>query len=89
MPSLKPSKLYIEEKWQEFLNEFRRSLVGSPIKSQLGKSSNTKESRSEKCDHGQDTGYSHMKVEFPRWEDRDPINWISHAKKFFRFHRVS
>ncbi|RWW40751.1 hypothetical protein BHE74_00053813 [Ensete ventricosum] len=27
-----------------------------------------------------------MKVEFSSWEDRDLTNWISRAKKFFRFH---
>ncbi|KAG6488248.1 hypothetical protein ZIOFF_057007 [Zingiber officinale] len=30
-----------------------------------------------------------MKVEFPRWENNDPIGWISRAEKYFRFHGTS
>ncbi|RWW01851.1 hypothetical protein BHE74_00019036 [Ensete ventricosum] len=78
----------MEERWQDFLNEFNRSLAKSPNKSQCGESSNIKESRSEKYDQGQDTGYTHMRVEFPRWEDGDPIDWISRAEFFFHFHRT-
>ncbi|KAG6531914.1 hypothetical protein ZIOFF_005750 [Zingiber officinale] len=30
-----------------------------------------------------------MKVEFPCWENNDPIGWISRAEKYFRFHSTS
>ncbi|RRT69501.1 hypothetical protein B296_00012450 [Ensete ventricosum] len=45
-------------------------------------------SRFEKYDHRQDTGYTCKREEFPKWEDGDPIGWISCAKKFFYFHRT-
>ncbi|RRT45415.1 hypothetical protein B296_00023601 [Ensete ventricosum] len=38
---------------------------------------------------GQDTGYTCMRVEFPRWEDGNSIGWISCAEIFFRFHRIT
>ncbi|RWW40561.1 hypothetical protein BHE74_00054015 [Ensete ventricosum] len=78
----------IEDRLQELLREFKRSRSDSPNKTQHHESSNLKGSRSEKYDHGQDTGYSCMRVEFHRWEDGDPIGWISLAENFFRFHRT-
>ena len=49
----------------------------------LHRSENTKKGPQD-CD----TNYSHMKVEFPRWEDGNPTSWISKAEIFFRFHRT-
>ncbi|RWW50346.1 hypothetical protein BHE74_00043413 [Ensete ventricosum] len=76
----------MENRLQEIFNEFKRSLSENPNKSQHNESFNLKGNRSKKYDQGQDTGYPCM--EFPRWEDRDPISWISRAKKFFHFHRL-
>ncbi|RRT46410.1 hypothetical protein B296_00022440 [Ensete ventricosum] len=76
----------MKDRFQELLREIRRSRSGSPNKAQHGESS--KGSRSEKYDHGQDTGYTRMRVEFPRWEDGDPIGWISCAEFFFNFYRT-
>ncbi|RRT63725.1 hypothetical protein B296_00030894 [Ensete ventricosum] len=45
-------------------------------------------SRSKKYDHVQDTGYPRKREEFPRWEDGDPIDGISHAESFFIFTRL-
>ncbi|RRT74400.1 hypothetical protein B296_00032379 [Ensete ventricosum] len=73
----------IEDRFQELLHEFRKSRSESPNKAHHGKSS--KWSRSEKYDNGQDTGYTRMRVEFPRWEDGDPIGYISRAEIFFSF----
>ncbi|RWW48803.1 hypothetical protein BHE74_00045091 [Ensete ventricosum] len=77
----------MENRLQEIFNEFKRSLLKNPIKSQHGESSNLKGNRYEKCEHGQGTRYSRM--EFPKWEDGDPTSWISHAEKFFHFHKTS
>ncbi|RRT72511.1 hypothetical protein BHE74_00031381 [Ensete ventricosum] len=30
-----------------------------------------------------------MKVDFPRWEEGDPISWASRAELYFRFHRTT
>ncbi|RRT81670.1 hypothetical protein B296_00000085 [Ensete ventricosum] len=76
----------MEDRFQELLREIRRSRSESTKKTQHGESS--KGSRYEKYDQGQDTGYTHMKVEFPRWEDGNLIGWISCAERFFRFHRT-
>ncbi|RRT62390.1 hypothetical protein B296_00011665 [Ensete ventricosum] len=76
----------MENRLQEIFNEFKRSLSENPNKSQHDESSSFKGKRSEKYDQGQDTGYP--RKEFPKWEDEDPINWISSAKKFFRFHKT-
>ncbi|RWW25003.1 hypothetical protein BHE74_00053763 [Ensete ventricosum] len=78
----------MEERLQELFNEFKKSLLDSPNKSQHGKSSNLKGSRFEKYDKGQDTRYQRIRVKFPRWEDGDSTNWVSWAKKFFHFHRT-
>ncbi|RWW67435.1 hypothetical protein BHE74_00025120 [Ensete ventricosum] len=29
-----------------------------------------------------------MKVDFPRWEERDPIGWILRVERYFRFYRT-
>ncbi|RRT79834.1 hypothetical protein B296_00024771 [Ensete ventricosum] len=29
-----------------------------------------------------------MKVDFPRWEEGDPIGWIVHVEWYFRFYRT-
>ncbi|RRT59274.1 hypothetical protein B296_00007256 [Ensete ventricosum] len=30
-----------------------------------------------------------MKVDFPRWEEGDPIGWISRTERYFRFYRTA
>ncbi|RRT45959.1 hypothetical protein B296_00054776 [Ensete ventricosum] len=30
-----------------------------------------------------------MMVDFPRWEEGDPIGWLSRAERYFRYHRTS
>ncbi|RWV77992.1 hypothetical protein GW17_00061110, partial [Ensete ventricosum] len=57
-----------------------------PNKTQHGES--FKGSRSKKYDHGQDTRYTCMRIEFSRWEDGDLIGWISRSEKFFHFHKT-
>ncbi|RRT32240.1 hypothetical protein B296_00055096 [Ensete ventricosum] len=83
---LKAFEARMEDRFQELLREIRRSQSESLNKTQHGESS--KGSRSEKYDHGQDIGYTRMRVEFPRWEDGNLIGWISHAERFFHFHRT-
>ncbi|RZS05242.1 hypothetical protein BHM03_00035721 [Ensete ventricosum] len=84
----KALKARIEDRLQELLRELRRCRSESPNKTQHCESSNLKGSRSEKYDHRQDTGYPRMRVKFPRWEDGDPIDWISRAEIFFYFRRT-
>ena len=36
-----------------------------------------------------DPNYPCMRVDFPRWEEGDPIGWISHAERYFRYHKTA
>jgi len=31
--------------------------------------------------------YPCMRVDFPRWEEGDPIGWISRVERYFRYHK--
>ncbi|RRT60548.1 hypothetical protein B296_00029721 [Ensete ventricosum] len=67
----------MENRLQEIFNEFKRSILKNPNKYKHGENSSLKGNRSEnigKSDQGQDTGDPRMRVEFPRWKDRDPIS---------------
>ncbi|KAG6503886.1 hypothetical protein ZIOFF_036210 [Zingiber officinale] len=61
----------------------------------LIKRGKNQQSRQQQYDQGANSNedrehnYPHMKVEFPRWENNDPIGWISRAEKYFRFHSTS
>ena len=33
--------------------------------------------------------YPCMRVDFPRWEEGDPIGWISRAERYFRYHKIA
>ena len=33
--------------------------------------------------------YPCMRVDFPRWEEGDPIGWISRAEQYFRYHKIA
>ncbi|RWW23692.1 hypothetical protein GW17_00012050 [Ensete ventricosum] len=35
-----------------------------------------------------DPPYPRIRVDFPRWEDGDPIGWISRTKRYFRYHKT-
>ena len=35
-----------------------------------------------------DLNYSRMRVDFPRWEEGDPIGWISRVERYFRYHKT-
>ena len=84
-------EIRIENRLQETLNDFKKSLLESLSKFQQNGGSSSTLHRSENTGKGPqdyDTNYSHMKMEFPRWKDGDPTNWISKAENFFRFHRT-
>ncbi|RWW74011.1 hypothetical protein BHE74_00018072 [Ensete ventricosum] len=61
----------------------------SPRKSQQGE---TSDRRDDPQEHGHiiyDPNNPCTKVDFPRWKEGDPIGWISHAKRYFRFYRTA
>lgn len=93
--SLKAFEAKFESKLQETLNCFKKNLLESFSKSQQNgtllllvniKSNYEVAGRNYQK---RDNGYPRMKVEFPRWEDKDLTGWISRLEIFFfRFCRT-
>ena len=36
-----------------------------------------------------DPNYPCMRVDFPRWEEGDPIGWISRVERYFQYHKTA
>ena len=36
-----------------------------------------------------DPNYPCIRVDFPRWEEGDPISWISRAERYFWYHKTA
>ncbi|RWW14044.1 hypothetical protein GW17_00022224 [Ensete ventricosum] len=68
--------------------EFRLGGSPSPRRSQCGESSDRKENPPEEEEQVTNSSYSHIRVDFPRWEDGDPTGWISCVERYFRYHRT-
>ncbi|KAG6480688.1 hypothetical protein ZIOFF_057273 [Zingiber officinale] len=77
------------------VQELKDRLEADSSSSILIKKGINQQSRQQHYDQGansnEDREHNHlrMKVEFPRWENNDPIGWISRAEKYFRFHGTS
>ncbi|RWV90030.1 hypothetical protein GW17_00047796 [Ensete ventricosum] len=83
------SKSCMEEKMRSLFAEFNIGRPPNPKKSQQGE---TLDRRDNPQEHGHiipDPNNSCMKVDFPRWEERDPIRWIVSAERYFRFYRIA
>ncbi|RWW56165.1 hypothetical protein BHE74_00037146 [Ensete ventricosum] len=78
----------IEDKLRALFKEFRSGRSRSPKRSQLEESSNHKENPAEKGDQALDPLCPRTRVDFPRWEDGDPIGWISLAEWYFLYHKT-
>ncbi|RWV81066.1 hypothetical protein GW17_00057553 [Ensete ventricosum] len=86
-PSLKPLKV-VEEKIQ-FL--FAKSSVGRPSSPRKSQHGETSDQRDDPQEHGHiipDQNNPFMKVDFPRWEEGDSIEWISSMAHYFRFYQT-
>ncbi|RWV77643.1 hypothetical protein GW17_00061501 [Ensete ventricosum] len=78
----------IEEKMQSLFAEFSIGRPSSPRKSQHGETLDRRDDPQE-CGHiTSDLNNPRMKVDFPRWEEGDPIRWISCAERYFLFYRT-
>ncbi|KAG6497148.1 hypothetical protein ZIOFF_045036 [Zingiber officinale] len=77
------------------VQELKDRLEVDSSSSILIKRGKNQQSRQQQYDQGANSNedrehnYPRMKVEFPRWENNDPIGWISRAEKYFRFHSTS
>ncbi|RZR95472.1 hypothetical protein BHM03_00024329 [Ensete ventricosum] len=79
----------MEEKMRSLFVEFSIGRLSSPRKSQHGETSDRQDDPHE---HGHitfDLNNPRMKVDFPRWEEGDPIRWISRAERYFWFYRTA
>ena len=84
----------MEDKIRMLFTELRLGRPPSPKKSHQGESSN--QSHQARRDDFQERGgfmtnfnYPRMRVDFPRWEEGDPIGWISRAERYFRYHKTA
>ncbi|KAJ8477827.1 hypothetical protein OPV22_021554 [Ensete ventricosum] len=79
----------MEEKMRSLFVEFSIGRLSNPRKSQHGE---TLDLRDDPKKHGHitsDLNNPCMKVDIPRWEEGDPIGWISCAERYFRFYRTA
>ncbi|RRT63150.1 hypothetical protein B296_00033359 [Ensete ventricosum] len=79
---------HMEDKLCALFVEFRLGRSPNPRRSQCGGSSDCKENQPEKDEQATDPSYPCIRVDFPRWEDRDMTGWISHAERYFCYHRT-
>ncbi|RZS00301.1 hypothetical protein BHM03_00029977 [Ensete ventricosum] len=77
------------EKIRTIFAELSLGRSPSPKKSHQGESSNRRENSQERGGSITDRYNPRMRVDFPRWEEGDPIGWISCAERYFRFHRIA
>ncbi|RWW47562.1 hypothetical protein BHE74_00046427 [Ensete ventricosum] len=80
---------HMEEKMRSLFAEFSIGRLSSLRKSKHGETSDQQDDPQE---HGHITSNLNnpcMKVDFPRWEEGDPIGWISRAERYFRFYRTT
>ncbi|RRT57685.1 hypothetical protein B296_00011018 [Ensete ventricosum] len=75
-------KSRMEEKMRSLFVEFSIDRQSSPRKSHHGETSDQR-------DDPQEHNNPHMKVDFPRWEEGDPIRLISRAERYFQFYRIA
>ncbi|RWV94762.1 hypothetical protein GW17_00042670, partial [Ensete ventricosum] len=66
----------MEDKLHALFEEFRLDRSESLRRFQHGESSYHKENPTEKGDQAADSSCPCMRVNFPRWKDGDPTEWI-------------
>ncbi|RRT43749.1 hypothetical protein B296_00037924 [Ensete ventricosum] len=79
----------MEEKMRSLFAEFSIGRPSSPRKSHHGETLDQRDDPQEHRHITSDPNNSRMKVDFPRWEEGDPIGWISRAERYFRFYRTA
>ncbi|RWV93511.1 hypothetical protein GW17_00044031 [Ensete ventricosum] len=79
----------IEEKMRSLFAEFSIGRLLNPRKSQHGETSDQRDDPQEHRHITSDPNNLCMRVDFPRWEEGDPIGWILRAEYYFRFYRTA
>ncbi|RZR98523.1 hypothetical protein BHM03_00027883 [Ensete ventricosum] len=78
----------MEEKIRSLFAEFNIDRLSNPRKSQHGETSDRRDDPQEHGHITSDLNNPCMKINFPRWEEGDPIGWISCAERYFQFYRT-
>ncbi|RZS01713.1 hypothetical protein BHM03_00031623 [Ensete ventricosum] len=78
----------MEEKIRSLFVEFSMGRPSSLRRSQQGETSDRRDDPQEQGYTILDPNNPRMRVDFPRWEEGDPLRWISHAERYFRFYRT-
>ncbi|RWV92005.1 hypothetical protein GW17_00045664 [Ensete ventricosum] len=79
----------MEEKMRSLFTEFSIGQPSSPRKSHHGETSDRQDDPQEHGHITYDPNNLCMKFDCPRWEEGDPIGWISCAERYFRFYRTT
>ncbi|RWW68757.1 hypothetical protein BHE74_00023688 [Ensete ventricosum] len=79
----------MEEKMRSLFVEFSIGRLSNPRKSQHGETSDRRDDPQEHGHVTSDLNNPCMEVEFPRWEEGDPIGWISRTEHYFWFYRTA
>ncbi|RWW42035.1 hypothetical protein BHE74_00052442 [Ensete ventricosum] len=78
----------MEEKMQSLFAELSIGQLSNRRKSQHGETSDRQDDPQEHGHITSDLNNPRMKVDFPRWEEGDPIGRISRAEWYFQFYRT-
>ncbi|RWV83448.1 hypothetical protein GW17_00054937 [Ensete ventricosum] len=93
------SEKAIDAKLEAFGNRMEEKMRSIFVEFSIGRLSNSRKSQhretSDRRDDPQEHGHitsnlnnPRIKVEFPRWEEGNPIGWISRAERYFWFYRI-
>ncbi|RZS25210.1 hypothetical protein BHM03_00058376 [Ensete ventricosum] len=77
---------HMEEKMRSLFAKFSIGRLSNPRKSQHRETSDHRDDPQEYGYITFDLNNPCMKVDFPRWEEGDPIEWISRTKRYFQFY---
>ncbi|RZS11709.1 hypothetical protein BHM03_00043075 [Ensete ventricosum] len=79
----------MEEKMRSLFAEFSIGRLSNPRKSQHGETSHWRDDPQKHGHITSDLNNPRMKFDFPRWEEGDPIRWISRVERYCRFYRTA
>ncbi|RRT64599.1 hypothetical protein B296_00017826 [Ensete ventricosum] len=83
---LEAFKTCMEDRLRALFEEFKLDRSPSPRRSQHSRSFDHKESPTKK--QVMDSSCLCPRLDFPRWEDRDPTGWISCLERYFLYHKT-
>ncbi|CAL9075031.1 unnamed protein product [Musa textilis] len=79
----------MEDKIRALFVELSLGRSLSPKKSHQGESSDRRDNFQERGGSMTDPYYQCMRVDFPTWEEGDPIGWILCVERYFQYHKTA